>query len=379
MQTKNKFSRLLSALLVSVAAATVYTAAFPVNAAYLADNADGETGGSVGSGAFFAGKAEEEIMLYPGGTPIGISLSSGGVTVVDMAEVRSEDGGVSNPAYEAGIRIKDLITRVNGRDVSSAEEVTKKIESCDGEGLSITVKRQDDEFNFILYPVKDAVDGKYKAGIRIRDNTAGIGTLTYIVPETGEFGGLGHGVCDSETGEIVKFKKGRLFDVTVNGVVKGRSGVPGQLKGFFNPESTGTLKDNTQCGIFGVLSSLPQNLPEPIAAADKNKIKNGKAEILCTLGDDGVQRYEVQLSQINPSESGNKCFMITVTDSRLIERTGGIVQGMSGSPVIQGGKLVGAVTHVLVSEPTQGYGIFIENMLREAENSLKPKNGKKAA
>lgn len=347
-------------------------------------NNDIAEGGSADSGAFFAGKKDQGIRLYPGGLPIGISLLSDGVTVVGMADIRSEatlsgESKLSNPAYDAGIRIKDRIVRVNGRDVFSADEITKKIENCSGEGMSITVKRGEDEFNFIMYPVKDATDGKYKAGIRIKDSTAGIGTLTYVVPETGVFGGLGHGVCDSDNGEIIKFKKGKLFNVTIDGVIKGVAGVPGQLKGYFSQDSNGSVKENTQCGIFGVLSEIPQELGEPISIAKRSDVKSGKAEILCTLGDDGVQKYEVQISKINLSEEGNKCFMITVTDDKLIDRTGGIVQGMSGSPIIQNGKLIGAVTHVLVNEPTKGYGIFIENMLKEAENSKKLSDVKKAA
>ncbi len=315
------------------------------------------------------GRDEKKLLLCPGGMPVGVRLTQDGVTVVGMAEFKA-DGKTVCPASDAGIKSGDLITRINGRDVSTSEDVTKRVEACKGEGISVSVRRDGKDFNLSVFPAQDT-DGNYRIGVWVKDNTSGIGTVTYITPEGNDFGGLGHGICDQETGSVVEFRKGVIFDVTVSGVIKGKSGLPGQIKGFFGSDRLGLLSANTDCGIFGVLSGTPSEAGKPVEIIKKDKLKEGKAEILCTLGDDGVQKYEVEISQINTSEDGNKCFVVKVADPKLIERTGGIVQGMSGSPILQNGKLAGAITHVLVSDPTKGYGIFIENMLNNAPTQKK--------
>ena len=187
------------------------------------------------------------------------------------------------------------------------------------------------------------------------------------MPETNFFGGLGHGICDGETGAVIPMERGTVTDVTINGVVKGVAGAPGELRGSFKNNKTGSLLENTSCGVFGIFTALPENHGELLPIALKNEVKSGDAYIICTLDSGNPQKYTVKITDINHDASGSKCFSIKITDSRLLSKTGGIVQGMSGSPIIQNGKLVGAVTHVMVNDPTTGYGIFIENMLNAAK------------
>lgn len=207
-----------------------------------------------------------------------------------------------------------------------------------------------------------------------RDSTAGIGTVTYIIPETGAFAGLGHGIYDIDTGKLVPLRRGTVNDVIISGIKKGRAGAPGELQGYFGSEKLGTLMYNYDCGVYGVFSDIPDCTKdtEPMPIGLSSDITEGDAEILCTLDDSGIKRYTVKIAQISRDDSSTKNFIIEVTDQELINLTGGIIQGMSGSPVIQNGKLVGAVTHVMIGEPTRGYGIFIENMLRGSDGLLAP-------
>ena len=302
--------------------------------------------------------------LIPMGTAFGIKLYSDGAIVTRLQEVLSEDGFCC-PAAEAGIMAGDYIIAANGRKITSNLEF-KTVLATDISGiLEITLRRNGEEMTVFLEPVTDST-GK-KCGMWIRDSAAGIGTLTFCDPETGYFGGLGHGICDGDTGELIPMDRGSVLDVKINGIKKGATGAPGEIKGYFCSGKTGTLISNTNCGVYGVLGQLPSSLTsEPIPIGGREELKDGGAYILCTLDDSGPQKYSIRISDINRSANGNKCFTVTVTDKALIDKTGGIVQGMSGSPIIQNGKLVGAVTHVLINDPATGYGIFIENMLNAA-------------
>ena len=202
----------------------------------------------------------------------------------------------------------------------------------------------------------------------LKDGAAGIGTVTYVDPKTGEFGGLGHGICDPETGELIEMKSGAVTGVILGGVKRGEAGKPGELSGILTEKISGTLYANTECGVFGKLDNIPENLNTvPIEIATRSEVREGEATIYSTVKNGQFKEFKVEISEINHASTGTKSFKIKATDPTLIAITGGVVRGMSGSPIIQDGKLVGAVTHVMVADPTEGYGIFIENMLNVAE------------
>jgi stage IV sporulation protein B len=304
------------------------------------------------------------ISLCPGGMPFGVKFFTDGVMVVGFADMPA---GQKNPSSAAGIHVCDVITAVNGKKITTAAELTAAVESCGGNMLTLTFKRGDSERSVRLTPYFSHSEGKYKTGVFVRDSGAGIGTVTYIVPETGEFAGLGHGICDSETGALIPIGRGIVSGVVINDVVRGNAGAPGELKGYFKPGKTGSMISNTDCGVYGVFTPCPTDI-KPIPIGLKGELREGEAHILCTLDEGGtIGKYSVSISNINRSAQAGKCFTVKITDPALLSKTGGIVQGMSGSPIIQNGKLVGAVTHVLINDPTTGYGIFIENMLNAAQ------------
>ncbi len=306
------------------------------------------------------------IKLYPGGIPFGVKFMTEGVIITGFADVKTKDAKVC-PATAAGLRPNDIILKINNQAVSDAASLSDMAEASGGKSLTVEYSRDGKTFTTTLTPAYCTEEGKYKSGMFVKDSGAGIGTVTYIVPDTLSFGGLGHGICDGETGKLIPMQRGSVVGVTINGVVKGLSGAPGEVRGYFSSGKTGTLIKNTDCGVFGAFASLPQNLTsEPMSIGTRNTVKNGKAYILSTLDGTTPVRYEIEISDIRVNSTTNKCFTVKVTDSALIEKSGGIVQGMSGSPIIQDGKLIGAVTHVLINDPTTGYGIFIENMLSNA-------------
>lgn len=305
-----------------------------------------------------------ELLLIPGGMAFGVKFCTDGVLVVGF----SEDGG--SPAYDAGLRINDIILSANGRELSGAGALTEIVDNSDGRDVTLLCRRDGKEFSVSVTPEKCA-DGTYRTGMWVRDGGAGIGTVTFIDPGTGAFGGLGHGICDSDTGKPVPLGRGMVMNVRISGITRGCAGTPGELRGYFEPEKLGAVTGNTDRGVFGLFSKLPEAYCEAIPAASPREVRSGDATILCTLDDGTIREYTVRLSDIDRSAAGGRCFSVHVTDPVLIERTGGIVQGMSGSPILQNGKLVGAVTHVLINDPTSGYGIFIENMLASMPDGLK--------
>ena len=309
-------------------------------------------------------------MLYPGGVPFGVKFHTDGLIVIGFSDITGE-GGRSNPAYDAGLREKDVITKINGAPVSGVSQLTEAVDGSSGGEITVTYRRGGRENVAHVFPKYSSEDGRYKTGLLIRDSGAGIGTVTFIDPTSLSFGGLGHGICDGDTGELIPMDRGSVLDVTISGIAKGAVGAPGEIKGYFGGCKTGTLSSNTSCGVYGTFASLPENLPtEPMRVGTRSQLREGEAYIYCTLDGGDPCKYTVKISDINLSANGNKCFTVKVTDKALIEKTGGIVRGMSGSPIIQNGKLVGAVTHVLVNDPTTGYGIFIENMLNQMNGSM---------
>lgn len=321
-----------------------------------------QNGGSILTDSPLSAEDLRDLTLTPGGMPFGVRFLTEGVTVVGFCDV-DHDGAKVNPASRAGLKMGDVILRVNGEPLEDAVSLTERIENSNGAELTLSCRRGKNEFETKLKPVWSNAEERYKTGIWVRDSGAGIGTVTFLLPETGAFAGLGHGICDAETGEPLAIRRGSVSDVTISSVVKGTPGTPGELKGYFNAGKAGALLGNTLCGVWGVYSDVPQPTSEPVHVALRDEVTEGEATILCTLANNTTGSYTVRLSAIDRDAQGPKCFTVTVTDPRLLEQTGGIVQGMSGSPILQNGKLVGAVTHVLVNDPTTGYGIFLENML----------------
>lgn len=312
--------------------------------------------------AAFSPQELDGLMLYPGGMPFGVKFMTEGVTVVGFCDVEL-NGTKVNPATTAGLKLRDVILKVNGEPLTGASALTDKIEKCNGQELILLCRRNREEIEIHLTPVYSAAESRYKTGIWVRDSGAGIGTVTFILPETGAFAGLGHGICDADTGELISMRRGTVSDVTISSVVRGAAGAPGELKGYFNPGKVGSLLGNTACGVWGVFSEIPECSAEPLPVGLRGEVQEGGAYILCTLDSNKLEKYDIQISNINRDATGSKCFTVKVTDPDLLAVSGGIVQGMSGSPIIQDGKIVGAVTHVLINDPTVGYGIFLENML----------------
>ena len=305
--------------------------------------------------------------LIPCGTPFGIKMFTKGVMVVSLSDVES-GGRAFSPAVEGGLRVGDIILEANGEEVTSNEHISSIIAGSNGRGVPFLIQRNDVKLNVTVTPVKADSDSTYKAGIWVRDSSAGIGTATFYDPATKTFAGLGHAICDVDTGELLPLSSGELVEVSILGITKGRSGTPGELVGAFASRiGFGQLYANTKAGVFAKSERCPVS-SAPMKLALKQEVKQGKAYILTTLDKNVVERFEISIEKISLSDNNaTKNMVIKVTDENLIKRTGGIVQGMSGSPIIQDGQLVGAVTHVFVNDPTKGYAIFAENMYETAK------------
>lgn len=310
-------------------------------------------------------------MLLPGGSSFGVQLQTDGVLVVGTAPVDCSGEDIS-PAEKAGIHAGDILSSIDGEDVNTVGAVVEQVAKSGGHAIKLDVIRAGKHHELTLTPVRSESENNWKAGVWIRDSTAGIGTVTFYCPETNGFSGLGHGICDGDTGVLMPLLRGNVMDVAISGIQKGKKGAPGELKGYFSSSKTGSLTGNTLCGVFGVLSRIPDYAERdllPIAGEDE--VKEGDAVIRCTVDGEGVKEYSVKIVKLCGNDPDGKNFVIEVTDPELLAKTGGIVQGMSGSPVIKDGKLIGAVTHVLLDEPTRGYGIFIGNILNKMPDILK--------
>lgn len=302
--------------------------------------------------AVFSVTAYAERLLIPVGKVVGLSLSEGSVTVVAFDDACGEN------ARQAGLEIGDDIRAVDGENVDSASDLRRALQHSDG-SVKLTVCREGKERQLKLSPAVTA-DGP-KLGVFIREGVTGIGTVTYYDPERGSFGALGHGVSDAR-GKLCAMRTGTLYRATVASVKPGQAGKPGQLRGSVSAQQAfGTLDANTSRGVFGKCQAFSG---EALPVAEADEVKPGPAQILSNISGDAVETFCVQILKVNdPEHTGGRDMVLQVTDPALLEATGGIVAGMSGSPIIQDGHLVGAVTHVLVNDPTTGYGIFIENML----------------
>ena len=307
----------------------------------------------------------ETVLL--GGMPFGIRFHAGEVSVIKMNSFESFGKTVS-PADEAGLLENDIITKVNSKEIRTVTDFVSSVDAEAGKVLDVTVKRGDKEFNTKLVPKICDETGKHMLGILLKDSSAGIGTVTFIDRDSGVFAGLGHGICDSSTGKVLPIDAGYISKVKINGITKGSSGSPGELRGSLGTEKCGKLLSNKEVGVFGVFTEDMGFSTSPIPVGTEEDVKPGNATIFCTLDDNKREEYSIEILEVNNSiGSKTKNYVIKVTDKELLEKTGGIVQGMSGSPIVQNGKLVGAVTHVFVNDPTKGYGIFIKNMLTETK------------
>lgn len=300
--------------------------------------------------------------VVPCGIPFGIKMFTEGVIVVGMSDIDTS-GGLLNPAKQCGIQIGDIVTTIDGQQVSSNEQVGQLVQQSQGKALTLAVKRKNEVFSTKLQPVTSTIDGQLKAGIWVRDSSAGIGTMTYYDPNTGCYGGLGHAVCDVDTQMVMPLYSGEIVRASISGVTRGHTGAPGELKGMFvETGAMGTLDVNDQTGVFGRLFNM-RAVSQPVLMAHAYEVERGPASILCTIAGEKAESFSINIDKINAaSESDTRNMVISVTDPKLLAQTGGIVQGMSGSPILQNGKLVGAVTHVFVNDPTRGYAIFAENM-----------------
>jgi stage IV sporulation protein B len=314
-------------------------------------------------------KVLPETKIIPGGQPIGVKMEVKGVLVVGLEEILTDAGKRINPGLDAGLEIGDTILAINNNPVDSHGDVKKVVNEQKGQ-LRLKIRRQGEILYYKINPVKSKEDGLYKIGVWVRDKTAGLGTLTFYDPTSNKFGALGHAITDPDTGDVLKVKKGELLSACVESIKQGSQGMPGEIRGVFyeEDEPLGELSSNTDYGIFGTFYKPFENslFTEPISVGYQNQIEVGPAWLLTTVDGKKVDKYQINIDKISRQLKPNtKSMVISVVDPRLIKMTGGIVQGMSGSPIIQNGKLIGAVTHVFVNDPLKGYGIYIEWMLQE--------------
>ena len=311
----------------------------------------------------------DDIKLYPGGTSVGIKLSTEGVLVVGFSDVETRGGTESSPAKVAGLQLGDVLLKVNGKEIQGAKQLGLLIKENNNNLVNVEFIRQGCKFNKDIELVKEGE--AYKLGLWVRDSTAGIGTLTFYDANSKTFGALGHPITDGDTNTTFTIKDGDLLSASILSVRKGEKGVPGELRGLFvNERSTiGKISINATSGIFGSTTKdlINPKFREPMSIGLRNEVKEGPATIISTVGDEGPKEYSIEIVKLlQQDKSGPKSMIIKVTDEELLSKTGGIVQGMSGSPIIQNNKIVGAVTHVLINKPDIGYGIYIEWMLEEA-------------
>ena len=298
------------------------------------------------------------------GTPFGVKLFSDGALVVAFSD-RYTALGSENPAKAAGLRLGDLIVSAGGREVRSNDDLTTAIQAANGRPLPVVYRRGGAQYTAELVPVKDE-QGDYKAGVWVRDSGAGIGTMSFIDPPHGTFAGLGHSISDADTGADLTLLSGEIVPVTITGCIRGAAGSPGELRGEFSAAPAGTVLANDTAGVYGQYSGGQTGHSMPVA--NLQEVIPGDAELWTTVQGTTAQPYKVKIERVTMTGNDpNRNLLIRVTDARLLEATGGIVQGMSGSPIVQNGQLAAVLTHVLVNDPTSGYAIFAATMLEKAD------------
>ena len=310
----------------------------------------------------------DKTTVIPVGKVAGIKLYTKGVLVVGMAEINGE-----KPYAESNIKEGDIITNINEEEIDNTAELIECINKSKGNALNITYINEGETNECSITPIKNEF-GTYQIGLWVRDSAAGIGTVTYYEPETGNFVALGHGITDIDTSDIITISSGELVNTKILSIVKGESGNPGKIQGALNnQENIGTIYKNTRLGIYGKVTTEANLLPNysnSMQVATRDEIKLGKATVLCSVENTNkIEEFEIEIEKkFTNNNYDNKSMLIKVTDKKLIEKTGGIIQGMSGSPIIQNGKFIGCITNVLVNDPTQGYAVFGDLMIKEMKS-----------
>jgi len=320
-----------------------------------------------------------DLEVIPGGQTIGVKIKSDGILVVGHHLVTAGNNKKVSPGEDAQIMLGDIITKINDKPLSGVSEVGSIVEEAgkSGQPITLTIRRNGKVFVKQLTPAFDAEDQAYRLGLYIRDSAAGVGTLTFYAPDQGVYGALGHVITDMDTQTAIPVGDGKIVHSTVTSISKSHNGVPGEKRAHFFKENKilGNIERNTDFGIFGKMAEQPNYgyTQEPVPVAFAEEVREGPAQILTVVDGHKVEAFDIEVvhtaSQSAPATKG---LVIKITDQRLLDRTGGIVQGMSGSPILQNGKLIGAVTHVFVNDPSSGYGCFIEWMLQDAGVMIQP-------
>ncbi len=310
-------------------------------------------------------KASQQSVIL-GGNSIGITMELDGVLVLGFSEFLGFDGKKHCPARESGLQEQDLITSVNDNQVKNANDFFNLINNIGTEQINLTYERNGQEYSIYLNSVKSAEDGMYHIGLWAKNGTNGIGTLTFINPQNNTFASLGHGITDNSSGELITKEMGSIYYASIKGITKGTDGNTGELHGTFVSNEIGNITKNNQYGIYGNFYETKSGA-KIIEIASREEIQIGKAQIYCCIKGEDVKPYDIEIEAINNSAFTNKCMVIKITDNELISKTGGIIQGMSGSPIVQNNKLIGAITHVMINNPKRGYAIFADIMASYCE------------
>lgn len=310
--------------------------------------------------------------VIPVGNIAGVKLYTSGVLVVGMSEIEGNDSKKYKPYENTGIKEGDTIIKIDDKEISTTEDLIKTVNMSNGEDIKVKFIHQEETKECSMTPVRTN-NSEYKLGLWVRDSAAGVGTVTFYEPSTKTFGALGHGITDIDTNELINISSGEFITTRILNITKGESGEPGKIQGTVeNQKNIGTISKNSKFGIYGKvdnLASLNIDKSKEVEVALRDEIKTGKATILCSLDNGQPKEYEIEIQKIYKENNyDNKSMQIKVTDQRLIDKTGGIIQGMSGAPILQNGKFVGAVTHVLVNNPLEGYAVFGDIMLKQSKN-----------
>lgn len=303
----------------------------------------------------------EQTGVIPGGEAVGIKIHTEGVLVVAISQAEDTGGNSFTPAKDSGLKPGDVIIKANGVSVKDSDHFSDILDDNKNHSLNIEYVRDKSDGTMSIQPVQTSQG--YKIGAWVRDSTAGIGTVTFIRPDSDIFAALGHGIADVDTGQLLKVADGSITECNISSVTMGKKGSPGELKGVFTDNDLGIILENTPLGLYGKANMDKFSKQDTVEIATRFEVNPGDAQILCSVDGKTVESYDVKIEKVMTQNNDGKGMTLKITDPDLLEKTGGIVQGMSGSPILQGGRLVGAVTHVFVNDPTRGYGIFIELMM----------------